>query len=297
LTFLEKLGALFSQPVWRYALPAMVLTTVIGIGLFAVLQQRRADFVAQNESPGTQPPGQAGTSSTLAPTTSQQSKPDNRVPSPTPPVAAMKERDALQTEKGQSGQEDRTALADLPKAVPAKDADAAGESGLPMESGRSDRLESKIGPPAPPPAPADGQKSAAVAKEQPAKRADQDRSLVDVYQVQSEDVHGPNRSRNNTSPPASQRNVGAMAGRGPSGIDKKKTAEPETRSVMGRHFAREGGAWVDTAYEPSQAALRLARGSEQYRALVADEPGIRTIAEQLDGVVIVVWKGRAYRIQ
>jgi hypothetical protein len=41
----------------------------------------------------------------------------------------------------------------------------------------------------------------------------------------------------------------------------------------------------------------MARGSEQFRALVADEPEIKKIAEQLDGEVIVVWKGRAYRIR
>jgi hypothetical protein len=67
--------------------------------------------------------------------------------------------------------------------------------------------------------------------------------------------------------------------------------------VMGRRFRWDGDAWVDTAYESSRATTRVVRGSDQFRALVADEPGIRTIAEQLDGVVIVVWKGRAYRIQ
>ena len=81
-------------------------------------------------------------------------------------------------------------------------------------------------------------------------------------------------------------------------MDKnKKAAEVETRSVMGRQFTREDDAWVDTAYQPSRATVRVARGSDQFRALVADEPGLRTIAEQLNGVVIVVWKSRAYRIQ
>ena len=89
-----------------------------------------------------------------------------------------------------------------------------------------------------------------------------------------------------------------MGGRGPSGMDKsKKAAVAETRTVMGRQFTREGDAWVDVAYDAPRATVRLSRGSEQFRALVADEPGIRTIAEQLNGVVIVVWKGRAYRIQ
>ena len=92
--------------------------------------------------------------------------------------------------------------------------------------------------------------------------------------------------------------AGVAGGRGPSGMDKnKKAAEVETRSVMGRHFTRQGDAWVDTAYEYSQATVQVARGSDQFRALVADEPAIRTIAAQLDGVVIVVWKNRAYRIQ
>jgi hypothetical protein len=43
--------------------------------------------------------------------------------------------------------------------------------------------------------------------------------------------------------------------------------------------------------------MSVVRGSEQYRVLVADEPSLRTIAERLAGEVIVVWKGRAYRIR
>jgi hypothetical protein len=31
--------------------------------------------------------------------------------------------------------------------------------------------------------------------------------------------------------------------------------------------------------------------------LIADEPAIKTIADQLDGEIIVVWKSRTYRIQ
>jgi hypothetical protein len=73
--------------------------------------------------------------------------------------------------------------------------------------------------------------------------------------------------------------------------------DAETRSVAGRKFRRDDGIWTDTAYDSSTRTVNMARGSEQFRALVADEPAIGTIAEQLDGVVIVVWKGRAYRIR
>lgn len=90
---------------------------------------------------------------------------------------------------------------------------------------------------------------------------------------------------------------GALS-RGPSGADKgKNSKEVESRTVAGRRFVRDGNTWVDTTYDSSRATTRVARGSDQFRALVADEPGIRTIADQLDGIVIVVWKSRAYRIQ
>jgi hypothetical protein len=39
------------------------------------------------------------------------------------------------------------------------------------------------------------------------------------------------------------------------------------------------------------------RNSEQYRALISDEPEIGRIADALGGELIVVWKGRAYRIK
>ncbi|HEY6188579.1 MAG TPA: zf-HC2 domain-containing protein [Pyrinomonadaceae bacterium] len=71
----------------------------------------------------------------------------------------------------------------------------------------------------------------------------------------------------------------------------------ETRNAGGRQFRREGSAWVDTAYSSGRATVNIKRGSEQYRALVADEPGIGTIADQLGGEVIIVWKSRAYRIR
>jgi hypothetical protein len=78
--------------------------------------------------------------------------------------------------------------------------------------------------------------------------------------------------------------------------DERANTKEERRNVSGRQFIRRDGAWVDTAYR-SQATTNVRRGSEQYRALVADEPGLRTITHELGGEVIIVWKGRAYRIR
>jgi hypothetical protein len=84
---------------------------------------------------------------------------------------------------------------------------------------------------------------------------------------------------------------------------EKQDSEPagdssaETRKVAGRKFRRQGDSWIDTAYNSSQAATVVRRNSEQYRALVADAPEIGRIANALGGEVVVVWKGRAYRIK
>ncbi|MCA1814985.1 MAG: zf-HC2 domain-containing protein [Acidobacteria bacterium] len=77
--------------------------------------------------------------------------------------------------------------------------------------------------------------------------------------------------------------------------DRERTSS-ETRAAGGRRFRKDGGAWVDAAYG-GQATTVVRRGSEQYRALVADEPEIGRIADALGGEVVVVWKGRAYRIK
>ena len=74
-------------------------------------------------------------------------------------------------------------------------------------------------------------------------------------------------------------------------------ASGETRSVAGRRFRKSGGVWIDSGYESSKPVTNVARGSEQYRALIGDEPSLREIADQLDGEIIVVWKGRIYRIR
>jgi hypothetical protein len=79
--------------------------------------------------------------------------------------------------------------------------------------------------------------------------------------------------------------------------DKATGSTVETRRVFGRLFHRQGNAWVDADYASGRSTVNVSRGSEQFRALIADEPALRSIAEQLGGEVIVVWKGTAYRIR
>jgi hypothetical protein len=74
----------------------------------------------------------------------------------------------------------------------------------------------------------------------------------------------------------------------------ERAKKSESRAVGGKQFRRVNGEWVDSAFKGS-STVNVKRGSEQYRALLADEPGLRQYAEQLSGTVTVVWNGRAYR--
>lgn len=102
-------------------------------------------------------------------------------------------------------------------------------------------------------------------------------------------------SRRNENAPAAKR--GGRADQiAVDGADSESTSE-ESRSVAGHRFRRERGAWVDVNYKSKMSSTGVGRGTEQYRALVADHPEIGRVAEQLGGEVIVVIKGRAYHIR
>jgi hypothetical protein len=305
INFWQKLRALLSSTVLRYAVPALVLTAVIGIGLLALRQQRQTELVARNDaanssSGSSEPPVASGPVNPVNPVNPSTGARPSALPSDKQSGTSAeldRKKSTLENEKTQL---DRGTLAGtestVAKAPIAKDSSAAG-GGAGLASTRPYALEPKAAPP--PPAPADmleAEKSGEFAKESSAKRDEQLRSRDD-FRNQPADEHGPNRSRNNNAMPMSQRNAGAVGARGPSGLDKNKMEAVETRSVAGRRFTREGNAWVDTDYDSARSTVRVARGSDQFRALVADEPGIRAIADQLSGTVIVVWKNRAYRIQ
>jgi hypothetical protein len=66
-----------------------------------------------------------------------------------------------------------------------------------------------------------------------------------------------------------------------------------SRKVGGRTFENKGGAWYDRKYA-GQATINVRRGTDEFTRL---DSGLRKIANELGGVVVVVWKNKAYRIQ
>ena len=73
----------------------------------------------------------------------------------------------------------------------------------------------------------------------------------------------------------------------------KPDAAPETRSVGGRKFRRQGASWIDLKFKTSMPLHTITRGSDEFSSL---DSGLRSIASQLSGEIIVVWKNKAYRI-
>jgi len=74
----------------------------------------------------------------------------------------------------------------------------------------------------------------------------------------------------------------------------KEADKIETRAVGGKVFRHENGVWYDSAYS-GQGATHIARGSEDFKKL---DVGLRSIADAFGGTaIVVVWKGKAYRIQ
>lgn len=68
---------------------------------------------------------------------------------------------------------------------------------------------------------------------------------------------------------------------------------PVTRIVSGKTFRNNNGVWYDSAYK-SQATLNFRRGTAEYKKL---DGGLRNIADTIGGTVVLVWKGKAYRVQ
>lgn len=104
------------------------------------------------------------------------------------------------------------------------------------------------------------------------------------------------RSRRAENAPGARRGGRSDQGTTTDGADRESTSE-ESRAVAGHRFRRARGAWVDVNYKQSMSSTGVRRGTDAYRALVADIPEIGRVVEQLGGEVIVVVRGRAYNIR
>lgn len=294
------LASLISPMVLRYAAPALGLVVIAVIGVVVLRQNKSSDYVSQvQERKVSGPaaadqtsPNQAGANSDASPPIATNSVNRESItnsvsqPSPTPvpqatPAEVAQNAPVVKTPSATTESQPTAAAEPPPAAAPAASKlDVADEKRQKSEdAARDQEAEVKVAP-----------KEVATKNFELGKAAKKPEAPATMRARAAKNKTEAADSISSTQ--------GAASAGGPrreeAGRDDKDSGG-ETRSVAGRQFRKRGGIWTDTAYDGSKA-MNLTRNSESYRTLVADEPAIKTIADQLDGEIIVVWKNRPYHI-
>lgn len=281
------IASFLTPAVMRYGVPAMSLIILAAIGLVWFQQTRQPDSVVQLSRPVEQAPAQVGDqqnnlseqqerevsvarmsgSKTTAPAGQETGRDEEKAKSKSEVSGISTIERELQPAEKKTDVKD---VAAAPAAAPAQDANSA-FSPRPAKEGEESKREE-------------------LAKQRQAP-------AVPNAAIQSEDERRNRQDKddvavNKKAEARRTSEVGVAGGR-----PMATGATAATRTVGGRHFRRVNNSWIDTAYDSGSQTITVSRGSEQYRALIGDEPSLRAIVEQLDGEVIVVWKGRAYRIR
>lgn len=334
-TFWQAIAGLFALPVLRYAAFGAVALIVAGVAFVAwrrPVQERVADLVAKNE-PANQQPGNAvnptaGTPGTVAGNPQSRSlgpsstpaSPDASTngglkrPEPSPAettsAAAAPMKDAapppapMTVEKKAAGQGQIAQAAPSYAPIPPGDGivtqkQQVYQSPTNMGNVSGPRQQQKL----------DTMDKSAEQRDREAQkeiaRADDDSRKGTALATQApttrrgaaEKAKGPMRNMDNS---ALRNETAGRAAEPPKALKKTEaderanTEESATRSAGGRKFRRQGNAWVDQKFKSSMTLKSVSRGSEEFGAL---DSGLRAIAQQLGGEVIVVWKGKAYLIK
>ena len=293
------LAGLFSPMVLKYAAPALALIVVAAIGVVVMRRDRAGEYVSQMQPNQSKPTDAA----------------EQRVESKQQPEAGLLSDERKPAESTANKEVQSKDSAQQPATPAAQGTPADVEQNAPIVKAPAAKPESQPAaaaePPPPSPAKVDTlmgekrQNEDATRKQEAEVKVAQAEESKKNFEVGAVSKRGevPATARARTAKSKEGAGVASVQGAAASGqvrdgVDRDdKDSSAETRSVAGRRFRKQGGIWTDTAYERSQAITTYARGSESYRSLIADEPSIKTIADQLDGEIIVVWKGRAYRIR
>jgi hypothetical protein len=320
-------AALFSPPVLRFAAPVLALVAFASIVFVVITRNREVpSFISQNDSDRQAPareakeqndeparsgdatsvgananqgaPASANTSVGTAPNSAA---PASRLPGDAGPTPSSTEADDIRGADSPKTA-DETASAPPPPPMQERGAEVKQSSQTAPNNSPSDKLAER----------AKEKDDATLAAQKPRERGevsmDGAQSVAGAgagrrspgTESAKRGALGATRTDNSTEERQQKNEVvksapapAARARRDAGGDNEDSTP---TRTVAGKRFRQQNGIWVDTSYNSSRSPLRVKRGSEQYRALVADEPVIGAVSNSLGGDVIVVVSGRAYHI-
>jgi len=275
------LASLFTPMVLRYAVPALglVVFAVIGLTVF-----RRGQLNSSPEMVATS--RKADT-----PAVAQETKPAE-------PFFDKQDKSGAVSPARESRRGQVEAEPPAPVATPAANTPTHANKEASVAKAESTTVATAAPPPAAP-KPAETTDEAKKREPEAQKQEEQSRAEATPLTERDRDFQAGRVAPAGVAATRRAAKTGALAAgenQNAQPLRDKDRADAETRTVEGRRFRKQGGVWVDTAYAGG-AIVNLTRGSEQFRGLVADEPEIKKIADQLDGQIIVVWKGRPYRIR
>jgi hypothetical protein len=287
------LSSLFTPMVLRYAAPALGLIVVAAIGFLVLRRDRSDEYVTQVTNNEQRQPLQS------AAETSPSINESESKTTPSPEGLRERQKSAVQADSGP--------VPPPPNAAPVVSLQTEVSKDAAAQSKSEQQPTSANEPPRAKPIPTP-EESARVPETEVTRRELREvpagaRTSVRGMQQERDDDRKTDdvaRTANKKAEPTDAvrtAGAGSVAKLQVGNADENKAKNAETRSVAGRRFRKQGSIWIDTAYDASRDTMTMARGSERYRALIADEPEIKRIADELDGEIIVVWKGRAYRIR
>ena len=322
----KRLSGFFTPLTLRYAAFAVVLVTVLG-GVFLITRrQRETNFVAQNESANqtqvsavkpadSAPPAgliqaQKGKADRSASPSQDAQSPivnkqdalkvaENPVPPPKPEQETSKVASPGLAGKKTAEPEPLPSYAPAPPPATeraetiSRDRPAASAGALAggPRKGESSADKSKM---------MDRSRAGEVARD---SRAEDDNKRFGMNQPSASNRTGTDEKpspRRDVDSMAKDRNAKEMRSQttapqsAGAGTRAASEAAPETRSAGGRKFRRQGNAWIDSKFKSSMTLKSISRGSSEFAAL---DSGLRSIAQQISGELIVVWKGKAYLIR
>ncbi len=331
----KRLSGFFSPLTLRYAAFAMVLIAAAGVVFLVTRRPSESNLVVRNEQTNPARASAVKSAEDAAPqtgSTSQSGGSENRQALPAQPGSSSQPSPS----SGQIAKlDDKTKPEDISTAPPKPAKEGEVITNPALAANKKGESASEAAPSYAPPPPAPAQQSQMQAREQQRvggpsvytarktaeptdslKQMDrgrggeagkdtrqEDDSRMTQNQTQSsrrssdEKVKGPRRDvDNNVAMNRRANEAPATASKAIGTSDRAASEEkaPETRSAGGRKFKRQGSAWVDTKFKSSISLKSISRGSSEYSSLDA---GLRSIAQQLGGEVIVVWKGKGYLIK
>ncbi len=306
--------ALLNPAVLRYAAPAVILLAVT-VGAFIALRpaQQSADTVQVARNAEAIQQVTPTDAAAPVPSATLFLKPDapplaGVTPAPVAPPATAAAPGkppevARNAAKDADTAKEKVPAREQPELITSKNEARAGDSkgevfGLDAPAPRAVTVAPAIAPPAPPilAQRARNMNNADLDKTDDAPTdtmvADSAESKRKVSKMSTvANANGPDKS-GQASAGATRR--ATPAAKKPRPDSAERDEKPATRTVNGRTFTQRNGAWVDEACANGCNTTMLRRSSDDYKKADA---GLRSIADQLGGTVVIVWQGKAYRIQ